>query len=210
MKRVLAGIAAAAMAFLTLGGAGTANAQEAQAHDAEQVPFGAYISELATRGTGPAASLQEFVEISARGFNPVEIGGYSVVATFGNTTIRLAEIPEGTTLEPRETYLLASTRYTGPGVPDQLFETQRDLPDRIGVALVSGTAQEQMIDSMATTSANPFVRGAPAPALTAQQALSGLSLHRVAFTGNNRKDFARAPRTPGVAGTPAFGVLATR
>lgn len=200
MRRTLAALMAAAAAMLGLGFAGTANAQEPPVQLPQQptVPFGAYISEFATQGVGANATFKEFIELSNRSSRNVAIGGHRVVANFSGRTVEIAQIPSFTVLSPGETYLLASQRFTGPQAPDQLFTTEQDIPNAVGLALFN--RQGQPVDVVGTTYNTVFRAGTPALPLTTADAMQRLSLHHRQFTGTNRVDFQKGRATPGIPG----------
>jgi hypothetical protein len=152
-----------------------------------------YISEFATRGPNADGDLNEFIEFCNKGFATVDISGL-VFADIGVRVIPLARIPHPTLLTPGSAYLLASTSFTG-AIPDQFFETDKNIPDRVGIALLNRTGK--VVDAAATTYISPFLRGAPAAPLTPADAAAGMSLTRVKFTGNTKTDFVKMHATPG-------------
>ncbi|RSM63873.1 lamin tail domain-containing protein [Kibdelosporangium aridum] len=175
MKRILSALAAAtSIAALTVGAAGTATAAE---RAAQQVPSNIYISEVATRGAGPAGATQEYIEIATRGFREVNIGGLQLQAMFGQQLVTIP-IPMGVVLRPNEVYTIAHARFTGC-VPNQVF--YENLPGTRTLQLKLGTPEGARVDAVVVP---------PHPPL--------LSLHRIAFTGTPT-DFAPGPRTPCIA-----------
>jgi hypothetical protein len=172
---------------------GPGPADIADAATRETMSFGVYISEFATRGTDPDGALKEFIEICNRGPITVDIRG-RVVASFGPQVIQLVTIPAVTLLAPGSAYLLARTTLT-PVIPDQIFETGKDIPDITGIALLDPSGE--VVDSAATTYSTPFLTGTPAAPLTPAEGAAELSLTRVDFTGSTAADFAKMPATPG-------------
>jgi hypothetical protein len=197
MKRTLAAIAVAGIAMLSMGAVvGTASAAGESGKSFTAACPDAFINEFATRGSGPNGQFKEFIEL--RSNMTVDISGYKILATFGTSKrpLTLAEIPEGVVLQPGQAYLLASARFEGQVVPDQIFNTSRDIPDAIGIALVPrGTAEPA--DVVGTTSATPFYAVAPTSPLTPSEASANLSIHRFACTGVNVNDFGKAAASPG-------------
>jgi hypothetical protein len=172
VKRVLSALAAAAsIAALTLGAAGTATAAEKAA---QQQPPNIYISEVATRGAGPAGANQEYIEIATRGFQEVNIGGLQLQAMVGQQLITIP-IPLGVVLRPNEVYTIAHARFIGC-VPDQVF--YENLPGTRTLQLQLATPGGARVDAVVVPPNPPR-----------------LSLHRIAFTGSPT-DFAPGPRTP--------------
>jgi hypothetical protein len=172
VKRILSALAAAAsIAALTLGAAGTATAAE---EAVQQAPPRVYINEIATRGPGLGGEFQKYVEIANPSFERVNIGGLQLQATFGQQLVTIP-IPMGTVLGPKAVYTIAHARFTGC-VPDQVFT--ENLPSTRPLQLVLGTPGGARVDAVSTA-----------------RHLPRLSLHRVAFTGGP-SDFAPGPRTP--------------
>jgi hypothetical protein len=172
VKRILSALAAAAsIAALTLGAAGTATAAEKAA---QQVTPIVYISEVATRGTGPAGAFQDYIEIANPSFEQVPIGGLQLQAMVGQQLVTIP-IPMGVVLGPREVYTIAHARFTGC-VPNQVFT--ENLPGIRSLQLMLGTPGGARVD-----------------VATVPSHLARFSLHRIAFTGSPT-DFAPGPRTP--------------
>ncbi|WP_340682735.1 lamin tail domain-containing protein [Amycolatopsis coloradensis] len=181
MKRIISALAVAASSgALMLGASTTATAAETAVQ--QQVPV-VYISEVATRGTGPAGASQDFIEIANPSFARVPIGGLQLQAMVGQQVVTIP-IPTGVVLGPRQVYTIANAAFTGC-VPDQVFT--ENLSGNRPLKLVLGTPGGARVDA-ATTRPHP----------------ARLSLHRVAFTGTPN-DFTPAPRTPCVldANTPS-------
>jgi hypothetical protein len=180
VKRILSAlVAAASIAALTLGAAGTATAAEKAAQQAAAPSI--YISEVATRGPSPAGVFQKYIEIANPSFDRVNIGGLQLQATFGQQLVTIP-IPMGTVLGPKAVYTIAHARFTGC-IPDQVFN--ENLPSSRPLQLVLGTPGGARVD-----------------AVSIAPHLSRLSLHRIAFTGSPT-DFAPGPRTPCIFDTTA-------
>ncbi|MBP2323446.1 hypothetical protein JOF56_003831 [Kibdelosporangium banguiense] len=177
MKRTIPAVLATGMMILGL--TGTANASEPQneASAVKIVPGDVYISEVATRLGG--LPNQEFIEICNRSADvyTVPMGGLQAQASFGAADPRrlVAEIPADTMIHPGQAYVLASPSYI-LSIPDQTFDTARDIPDQTVIRLVKQATNVTM-DSVATTPATPH-------------------LTRVNFTGINAWDFVRKEATP--------------
>ncbi|MFC0109292.1 lamin tail domain-containing protein [Kibdelosporangium aridum] len=150
---------------------------------AQQAPP-VYISEVATRGTGPAGAFQDYIEITNPSFSQVPIGGLQLQAMVGQQLVTIP-IPMGVVLGPRQVYTIAHAQVTGC-VPDQVFT--ENLPSTRSLQLLLGTPGGARVD-VATVPPHPA-------------RLARLSLHRVAFTGSPA-DFAPGPRTPCVFDTTA-------
>ncbi|EME63347.1 lamin tail domain-containing protein [Amycolatopsis decaplanina] len=173
MKRIVSALAvAASTGALVMGASGPATAAEKAVQ--QQVPT-VYISEVATRGTGPAAAFQDYIEIANPSFARVPIGGLQLQAMVGQQVVTIP-IPVGTTLGPRQVYTIANAAFTGC-VPDQIFT--ENLPSARALKMVLGTPGGARVDAATT----PRVH------------LARLSLHRVGFSGTPT-DFVPGPRTP--------------
>ncbi|MBP2323447.1 hypothetical protein JOF56_003832 [Kibdelosporangium banguiense] len=201
MKRTITAVLAA-FAVLGLAGAGTANAsgQQGESIAPTVVPAELYISEVATRLNNlPLPTEQEFIEICTRATEPfvVPMGGIQVQATFSGADRRglVVEIPAGTVIHPGQAYVIASPTYTLT-VPDQIFETTKNLPDLFGIGLVN-PATNITFDSFATIATSPFAAPPVATPLTPNDPRA-TSLSRVNFTGINKLDFVKTVATPGL------------
>lgn len=172
MKRIVSILAMlASSGALVLGASSAATASEKAVQ--QQVPV-VYINEVATRGTGPAGAVQDYIEIANPSFARVPIGGLQLQAMVGQQVVTIP-IPAGVVLGPRQVYTIANAAFTGC-VPDQVFT--ENLAGNRAVKLVLGTAGGARVDAVVAGS-HP----------------ARLSLHRVAFTGTST-DFVAAPRTP--------------
>ncbi|WP_084430573.1 lamin tail domain-containing protein [Kibdelosporangium aridum] len=116
---------------------------------AQQAPP-VYISEVATRGTGPAGAFQDYIEITNPSFSQVPIGGLQLQAMAGQQLVTIP-IPMGVVLGPRQMYTIAHAQFTGC-VPDQVFT--ENLPSTRSLQLLLGTPGGARVD-VATVPPHP-------------------------------------------------------
>src|SRR5262249_9778539 len=133
MRRTLAAITATTTVMFVPGVTGTADAA-AQERPTTINPSGGYISAFATHGMDPDGALKELIALCSRPSATVHISG-QVAASIDTRIISIVTIPLPTLLAPGAAYLLASTRFTG-AIPAQLFETETDTPDSVGIGLL--------------------------------------------------------------------------
>lgn len=181
MKRILSALAAAAgIAALALGSAGTANAEEKDVPP-PSIPFGLFINEVAA---GPG--LQDYIEITTAGA-PVTIPvDLAVMATFtpAGAPQVLTTIPAGTVIFPGQVYTIANAAFTGCP-PNQFFTV--NLPENVPFRLALAERQTGIPGAIVDIAS---IAPVAQPGLPPNPALSQ---HRVSLTPSI---FAPAPRTP--------------
>jgi hypothetical protein len=175
VKRILSALAAvASVAALALGAAGTAHAA------GPPPPFGLFISEVAT---GP--ELQDYIEIAPTG-GPVTLPFDVEVQAiwFVGPPVKLATIPEDTTISPGQVYTIAHV-FSGVPCANELFDV--DLPARFPPPLNRLRVSLVQAENPSNIGDRGLIRATPSPFPPDPQS----SFHRVSLTR-----FAPAPRTP--------------
>jgi hypothetical protein len=202
MRRVLALLGMAALAFLTV--QPTASIAQSEPEAGPAIFGQPVINQVATRG--PAGTLDQFIEI----MNPsrtdaVDISGWLVqVYSSSNTLLQVMIIPEGTVLQPvgaglpEDTFwTLASPAFTG-GPVDQPGALVVDIPDNGGVALFNPGGAK--IDGVAfSPGAFAALEGAPlVPQLASLDPLAPSYGRNIvgADANNNVADFKLLTRSP--------------
>jgi hypothetical protein len=201
MRRVLACLGIAALAFLATGP--TAGAQTES--DVGPAIFGQpVINEVATRG--PAGAMDQYIEIVNPSRTTVaDISGWLVqIYSSTNTLLQVIVVPEGTVLPPlgaadiSETFwTLSSTAFTG-GAVDQPGAIVVDIPDNGGVALFNPGGSK--IDGVAfsPSAVTPLEGSALSPQPAFLDFLSPASGRNILSqdTNNNLLDFKLMVRSP--------------
>lgn len=182
------------------------------------------ISEYRLQGPTPAASpapgntsgeLDEFIELYNNSNATVNISGYQLAASTGNTI----PLPAFLLLPPRTHFLIANAggySLGGYATPDQTY-TGFDLPLNAGLVLLNGASQ--IVDAVGqTTSAAPYKEGTGITPISGSGQYSfvrKLTSGTPQDTGDNRADFAfvatdagqfgRTTTTPGPDGSATLG-----
>ncbi|MCE7002137.1 hypothetical protein LWC34_04745 [Kibdelosporangium philippinense] len=176
MKRILSALAAAAsIAGLALGAAGTAQA-------APPPPRPLIVSEIATGTVN--TPLRDFIEIVPTGGPVMFPFDVAVLATFAGQTHSLGVIPAYVTIAPGMAYTMAHIG-SGLACAQQFFNVNLPANIPIEVRLVQATYPPNVMDSAFISQTFPL--------------FLGQSYHRTWVTPST---FTRAPETPCVP--PAF------
>jgi hypothetical protein len=200
MRRVLASLGIAALAFIAV-----APASASVPQDPGLDQFGQpVVNEVATRG--PAGTMDQFIEIA----NPsrttaVDLSGWQLrIYNSSNTLLQVVILPEGTVLQPfgsvadEGLFVLSSTGFTG-GPVNQPGAIVVDIPDTGGVALFNPGGAK--IDGVAfSPAATTPLEGTPAtPQTVALDFLAPSSGRSIISqdTNNNAFDFKLMVRSPG-------------
>ncbi|HEV2782637.1 MAG TPA: lamin tail domain-containing protein [Actinophytocola sp.] len=203
MRRVLACLGMAALAFLAVQPAATAQSEPGAGPEIFGQPV---INEVATRG--PGGPLDQFIEV----MNPsrtdvVDISGWQVhVFSSTNQLLQIIILPEGTVLQPvgaglpqLPLWVLASTAFTG-GPVNQPGALVVDIPDNGGVALFNpgGVKIDSVAFSAGATSAVEGTPLSPQPAFLDPLAPAYGRNIVGQDTNNNAFDFKLLTRSPGM------------
>jgi len=130
---------------------------------------------------------QEFVQLVNEQNEPVDIGFWTIST---KSFVRDATVPNGTWLQPRESYLIADAGWSASKPAEWPVADHEEslsiVNDDSGVALRD--AQGAIIDALGWGNASrmdaSFYRGVPADDVG-----EGFALHRIAFTDENAFDF---------------------
>ena len=197
MRRILASVGIAAMAFLAT--PSVANAEPAELQTGRPV-----INEVQTRGT--AGTLDQFIEIAnASRIEQADLSGWYIqIYSSNNTVLQTVFLPEGASLLPlgagpaeEVMWTVSSQAFTG-GAVDQPGAIAVDIPSNGGVALFNPGGVR--IDGVAfSSSATAALEGQPqAPQPVALDQFNPAYGRDIVSrdTNNNINDFRLLTRSP--------------
>jgi hypothetical protein len=162
------------------------------------------IGEFRTRG--PGGGLDEFVELYNRTGAPVDVSGWSILASNGSGAVSpRVVLPRATRIGPGCHFLATNSSAAG----DAAYAA--GIPDDGGIAVASPDGR--VVDQVGMSPGSAFREGTPLPALAADEDRSyerrpGAGVPPTAVdSGDNRADFgARTPSAPEGLRSPCRGV----
>lgn len=173
----------------------TVDGPNATAHDVPRVDNGLRFSEF--NNGGRASGLDQYVEITNYGTDPVDLTGYQLFrcGENGSLYLQVSAFPEGAVLAPGESYLAARAGGAYEGAADITYGTAMHWRD-FGVQLL--TPQDEIVDQVGSYANRNSSCTDGNPIEERLNHFDDTTYQRVADTGDNGSDFiVTATRTPG-------------
>lgn len=173
----------------------TVDEPNATEQDVPRIDNGLRISEF-TNG-GDTSTWDQYVEVTNYGDETVDMTGYQLFRCGENGTqyLQIGALPEGSTLEPGDSYLAARASGAHADEADITYGTAMHWRDSGAMLL---TAEDEIIDRIGVYNNKNSACSDGRPIHEKLNNFDNTTFQRVSDTGDNRSDFIQtATRTPG-------------